>query len=126
MLDQASSQLLTQLAASGLPPVHELSPTEARSVRIVSQQSSLGPPLSADATRSSYMTNTSGMSRLSDFPDPPSQITASHLSILHAYYGDGSRTAPREDDVGSSEAHTRLTRESSNATFGGQHMGEAL
>ncbi|KAI0715891.1 hypothetical protein C8T65DRAFT_642778 [Cerioporus squamosus] len=77
---------------------NQLSPTSPedersrRMSRIVSQQSSLGVPLySADAARSSFMTNTSGMSRLSDFPAPPSQITASHLSILNAYYGDNSR-----------------------------------
>ncbi|TFK80902.1 hypothetical protein K466DRAFT_503075 [Polyporus arcularius HHB13444] len=105
---------------------NQLSPTgpeDERSRRIVSQQSSLGVPLSsADAARSSFMTNTSGMSRLSDFPAPPSQITASHLSILNAYYGDNSRDS-LEDTYPSRPG---LVREASQATFGRPQMGEAL
>ena len=97
-----------------------LSPEVDRS-RIVSQ-SSLGVPPSSDAARSSFMTNTSGMSRLSDFPAPPSQITASHMSILNAYYGDGSRDEETELDP---SRHV-LVREASHATFGRQQMGEAL
>ncbi|KAI0715896.1 hypothetical protein C8T65DRAFT_642804 [Cerioporus squamosus] len=108
---------------------NQLSPTSPedersrRMSRIVSQQSSLGVPLySADAARSSFMTNTSGMSRLSDFPAPPSQITASHLSILNAYYGDNSR-----DSLGDADpSRPALVREASQATFGRQQMGEAL
>ncbi|RPD60406.1 hypothetical protein L226DRAFT_615868 [Lentinus tigrinus ALCF2SS1-7] len=101
------------------------SPEDERSrrmSRIVSQQSSLAVPLSSDAARSSFMTNTSGMSRLSDFPAPPSQITASHLSILNAYYGDNSRDHLEDADPSRPE----LVREASQATFGRPQMGEAL
>ena len=110
----------------------ELSPTDTQSPqshRVISQGSSLGVPVSSDAARSSFMTNTSGMSRLSDFPAPPSQITASHLSILHAYYGDGSHIPPDDDERRDDPdtARPRLVREASQATFGSrQQMGEAL
>ena len=104
----------------------QLGPADARSRRVVSGRSSLGvPPLSSDATRSSFMTNTSGMSRLSDFPSPPSQITASHLSILNAYYGDGARDSQIQEEQ--DPERPALVREASQATFGGrQQMGEAL
>ncbi len=103
-----------------------LSPVDSRSggTRVVSGDSSLRVPLSSDAARSSFMTNTSGMSRLSDFPAPPSEITASHMSILNAYYGDTARDSHVEEQDSS---RPRLVREPSHATFGGrQHMGEAL
>ena len=104
----------------------ELSPTDTQSPqshRVISQGSSLGVPVSSDAARSSFMTNTSGMSRLSDFPAPPSQITASHLSILNAYYGDGSRDSVADAD----SSRPTLVREASHATFGSrQQMSEAL
>ena len=103
-----------------------LSPADGRSgaSRVVSGESSLGAPFSSDATRSSFMTNTSGMSRLSDFPAPPSQIQPSHMSILNAYYLDSKRDSHAEERDSS---RPRLVREPSHATFGGrQHMGEAL
>ena len=99
-----------------------VTPSDSRSRRIISQGSSLGVPPSSDAARSSFMTNTSGISRLSDFPAPPSQITPSHLSILHAYYGDGTR---RDSEADFESVRPTLTRETSHTTFGGQ-MGEAL
>ena len=113
------------------------SPSDERSRRIVSQQSSLGVPHSSDAARSSFMTNTSGMSRLSDFPAPPSLVAASHLSILNAYYGEGSRGQSVHEDMdgsgdadqggrGGLEGRPGLVREASQATFGRQQMGEAL
>ena len=118
----------THLSAISSYPDGEdtVSPTAAGrlstpSHRIVSQQSSLGVPFSSDATRSSFMTNTSGMSGLSDFPAPPSH-DASHLSILNAYYGTGARDY--HDDFNSSRHE--LVREPSQATFGPQQMGEAL
>ena len=102
----------------------QLSPADSRSRRVMSGRSSLGVPFSSDATRSSFMTNTSGMSRLSDFPAPPSQITAGHLSILNAYYGDHSRESQIEEQDSS---RPELVREASQATFGSrQQMGEAL
>ncbi|TBU27978.1 hypothetical protein BD311DRAFT_739615 [Dichomitus squalens] len=102
----------------------QLSPMDTRSRRAMSGRSSLGVPLSSDATRSSFMTNTSGMSRLSDFPAPPSLITASHLSILNAYYGEPSRDSQVEERDAS---RPELVREASQATFGSrQQMGEAL
>ena len=120
------------------------SPSDERSRRIVSQQSSLGVPHSSDAARSSFMTNTSGMSRLSDFPAPPSLVAASHLSILNAYYGEGSRGQSVHEDImdgsgdgdgdadadqggrGGRSGRPGLVREASQATFGRQQMGEAL
>ncbi|KAI0753998.1 hypothetical protein C8Q80DRAFT_1136045 [Daedaleopsis nitida] len=102
----------------------ELSPTSPEDERRrITSQSSLGVPLSsADAARSSFMTNTSGMSRLSDFPAPPSMVTAGHLSILNAYYGD-VRERPGEEGE---PVRPGLVREASQATFGRQQMGEAL
>ncbi|KAI8974784.1 hypothetical protein BD414DRAFT_423838 [Trametes punicea] len=103
-------------------PEGDLSPLgEANSHRIVSQQSSLGVPLSSDAARSSFMTNTSGMSGLSDFPAPPSH-DASHLSILNAYYGERARDYLDQSDP----SRPGLVRETSHATIGSQQMGEAL
>ena len=79
------------------------------------------------------MTNTSGMSRLSDFPAPPAQIQPSHLSILHAYYGDGPRTGTSTDEDSRRESlapdarRPQLIHQASQATFGSrQQMGEAL
>ncbi|OSD04996.1 hypothetical protein PYCCODRAFT_1406322 [Trametes coccinea BRFM310] len=95
--------------------------TEPSPHRVVSTQSSLGVPHSSDAARSSFMTNTSGMSGLSDFPAPPSH-DASHLSILNAYYGEGARRYNDQFDP----ARPGLVRETSQATFGAQQMGEAL
>ncbi|KAH9887934.1 hypothetical protein C8Q73DRAFT_194341 [Cubamyces lactineus] len=118
----------THLSAISSYPDGEdtVSPTAAGrlstpSHRIVSQQSSLGVPFSSDATRSSFMTNTSGMSGLSDFPAPPSH-DASHLSILNAYYGSGARDYRDDFDP----SRPGLVREPSQATFGPQQMGEAL
>lgn len=113
----------THLSAFSYPDTESSPVNEHGSHRIVSQQSSLGAPLSSDAARSSVMTNTSGMSGLSDFPSPPSQITASHLSILNAYYGEGARDY-RESHYDLSRPG--LVREASQATFGPQQMGEAL
>ncbi|KAI1789269.1 hypothetical protein LXA43DRAFT_923810 [Ganoderma leucocontextum] len=99
-----------------------LSPVDSRSggTRVVSGESSQ-PFSSSDATRSSFMTNTSGMSRLSDFPVPP---TSSHMSILNAYYRDSTRESHIEERDSSRPG---LVREASHATFGGrQQMGEAL
>ncbi|KAI0641468.1 hypothetical protein C8Q79DRAFT_919456 [Trametes meyenii] len=108
---------------SAMYPEGEVSPESEHPLRrIVSQQSSLGVPMSSDAARSSFMTNTSGMSGLSDFPAPPNQI-ASHLSILNAYYGEGARDY-HEDRY--SLSRPGLVREPSQATFGPQQMGEAL
>ena len=100
-----------------------VSPADERPLRHASQHSSLGVPQSSDPARSSFMTNTSGMSRLSDFPAPPSQITASHLSILNAYYRDSSADLIVED---STRPRPELVREASQATFGRQQMGEAI
>ncbi|KAI0765941.1 hypothetical protein BD413DRAFT_481709 [Trametes elegans] len=114
----------THLSAVGFPD-GEISPISERNRRVDSQQSSLGVPLSSrsDAARSSFMTNTSGMSGLSDFPVPPTQITDSHLSILHAYYGEGAHDyRESRSDV----SRPGLVREASQATFGPQQMGEAL
>ncbi|KAI0367408.1 hypothetical protein BV20DRAFT_950322 [Pilatotrama ljubarskyi] len=100
------------------------SPVDERdSRRIVSQQSSLGVPMSSDAARASFMTNTSGMSGLSDFPAPPNQITPGHMSILNAYFGEGAHDY-RESH--SDLSRPGLVRETSQATFGQQQMGEAL
>ncbi|KAI0823498.1 hypothetical protein BC628DRAFT_511022 [Trametes gibbosa] len=104
-------------------PEGEISPvSEYHSRRIVSQ-SSLGVPHSSDAARSSFMTNTSGMSGLSDFPAPPNQITPNHMSILNAYFGEGAHDY-RESHY--DPARPSLVREASQGTFGPPQMGEAL
>lgn len=108
---------------TALSPVSPEDSPEDERRRIVSTQSSLGVPLSSDPARSSFMTTTSGMSRLSDFPVPPSQITASHLSILNAYYRDSSHGRLAEE---ADPSRPGLVREASHATFGRQQMGEAL
>ncbi|KAI0628711.1 hypothetical protein C8Q77DRAFT_1162101 [Trametes polyzona] len=114
----------THLSAMSYPS-GEISPvSDPSSRRVVSQQSSLGVAQSSDPARSSFLTNTSGMSGLSDFPTPPSEITASHMSILNAYYGEGARDY-RESHYDA--ARPALVREASHATFGPtQQMGEAL
>ncbi|OBZ65576.1 hypothetical protein A0H81_14474 [Grifola frondosa] len=94
--------------------------------RIMSQQSSLAAPLSSDAARSSFMTNTSRMSGLSDFPAPPTNVSPGHMSLLSNYYGDKPHNPP---DTSFDFDFTRptLVREPSRGTFGGsQEMGEAL
>ncbi|KAH9848795.1 hypothetical protein C2E23DRAFT_785522 [Lenzites betulinus] len=92
--------------------------------RVVSQ-GSLGVLHSSDVARSSFMTNTSGMSGLSDFPSPPDGVTPSHMSILNSYFGDGARE--RDYRGGRFESvRPALQREASQGTFGPAQMGEAL
>ncbi|KAH9930813.1 hypothetical protein B0H21DRAFT_104970 [Amylocystis lapponica] len=91
--------------------------------RIVSQNSSLGAPLSSDALRSSFATGDTGTSRmsgLSDFPVPPTDITPAHTSVLNTYFDDSSRVQLRPAPT--------LSREPSSGTFGRRRdndVGEA-
>ncbi|KAI0737435.1 hypothetical protein C8Q80DRAFT_1276439 [Daedaleopsis nitida] len=116
-----STHLTQMLYADTDGELSPLSPEDER--RRITSQSSLGVPLSsADAARSSFMTNTSRMSRLSDFPAPPSMVTGSHWSILNAYYSDMREYPVEEGEL----VRPGLVREASQATFGRQQMGEAL
>lgn len=108
---------------------NERSRREDRSYgRVSSQYSSLGAPIS-DGARSSFMTNTSRMSGLSDFPVPPSEITPEHMSVLNSYFDESPLAQPERpfDPQFASRAEGSLVRESSRGTFGRQNdIGHAL
>lgn len=95
--------------------------------RATSEGSLVPPAISADPTRSSYMTTTtdgSRMSGLSDFPEPPpvEHLTPAHMSIIHSYYGGDTPRKQIEDSLPSISQATisRNGRLASNRlTFGG-------
>ncbi|TDL25281.1 hypothetical protein BD410DRAFT_785181 [Rickenella mellea] len=85
----------------------------------VSSHASLVPP--ADVMRASYVTSTSGESRisqLSDFPVPPTQDMMSPTSILQSFYDIPG--PQRHDNINrSADLPDDLQTESRRTTFGG-------
>lgn len=93
----------------------------------VTSRGSLAPPvLSADPTRSSYMTSTtdgSRMSGLSDFPEPPpvEHLTPAHMSIISSYFGGDTSQKLIEEALSTNHATTSENHRhaSYRMTFGG-------
>ncbi|KAJ3725935.1 hypothetical protein EV361DRAFT_814311 [Lentinula raphanica] len=86
----AIGDVAEHLDAEDIPPL---------TAHLTTAHSSLQPP-SAGLTRSSYMTSESSrMSGLSDFPDPPPQrLTPAHMSLLSSYF-DNTITEKEIADV---------------------------
>ena len=100
----------------------------------ITSEGTLAPPIvSADATRSSYMTNTtdgSRMSGLSDFPEPPpvAHLTPAHMSIIHSYFGGDTPQQHVVDPLSTNQAPTAENRRhaSNRMTFGGDADVESV
>jgi hypothetical protein len=100
--------------------------------RIVSHGSLAPPIVSAEPTRSSYMTTTtdgSRMSGLSDFPEPPpvEHLNPAHMSIIHSYFGEASKRQV-EEPLSNNQSTTpeNRTNASHRLTFGGSEDMESI
>jgi hypothetical protein len=100
----------------------------------VTSEGTLAPPvISADHTRSSYMTNTteeSRMSGLSDFPEPPpvGHLTPAHMSIIHSYFGGDTPQKQIGDLLSTNQATVQENHRhaSFRMTFGGSEDMESV
>jgi hypothetical protein len=125
-----------QVEVAEEPHDTEKDPQKEESQRARSQNSLAPPVVSADFTRSSYMTTTtdgSRMSGLSDFPEPPpvGHLTPAHMSIIHSYFGGDTAQKQIEDLLSNNQATTSVdhSHASQHMAFGGnediESVGEA-
>jgi len=101
--------------------------------RVTSKDTLAPPVISADPTRSSYMTSTtdgSRMSGLSDFPEPPTvgHMTPAHMSIIHSYFGGETHLRRLDDSLSTDQ--TIIAEDQRHAsyrmTFGGSEDVESV